>query len=164
MKSIRNESRVYEVISLTKDLYFPKAWGWSPNSNYFLLGGLRAVAQTIYYDVNLTLTLLYFIYLFSLVPRIMTEERYRMVLQKYYFNSTVVRKLKASAPSMRKFLYPIHEHWHKWRASAYIIVLLSECRGLLRTEHRIKHENMIDQDGSVPTQYRKEFEATEFYG
>nr|AVN68287.1 NADH dehydrogenase subunit 1 [Rhyparobia grandis] len=37
--------------------------GWSSNSNYSLLGGLRAVAQTISYEVSLALILLSFIFL-----------------------------------------------------------------------------------------------------
>lgn len=36
--------------------------GWASNSNYALLGGLRAVAQTISYEVSLVLLLLSFIY------------------------------------------------------------------------------------------------------
>nr|YP_010400229.1 NADH dehydrogenase subunit 1 [Mesembrina meridiana]UQS75928.1 NADH dehydrogenase subunit 1 [Mesembrina meridiana] len=37
--------------------------GWSSNSNYALLGGLRGVAQTISYEVSLALVLLSFIFL-----------------------------------------------------------------------------------------------------
>nr|AOY39226.1 NADH dehydrogenase subunit 1 [Helophorus sp. BMNH 724835] len=37
--------------------------GWSSNSNYALLGGLRAVAQTISYEVSLSLILLSFLFL-----------------------------------------------------------------------------------------------------
>lgn len=37
--------------------------GWSSNSNYALLGGIRAVAQTISYEVSLRLILLSFLYL-----------------------------------------------------------------------------------------------------
>nr|QNE85849.1 NADH dehydrogenase subunit 1 [Platypalpus cursitans] len=37
--------------------------GWSSNSNYALLGGLRAVAQTISYEVSLALILLSFMFL-----------------------------------------------------------------------------------------------------
>nr|AUJ22879.1 NADH dehydrogenase subunit 1 [Apocephalus antennatus] len=37
--------------------------GWASNSNYALLGGLRAVAQTISYEVSLALVLLSFIFL-----------------------------------------------------------------------------------------------------
>nr|YP_010946283.1 NADH dehydrogenase subunit 1 [Allacta hainanensis]WGO57001.1 NADH dehydrogenase subunit 1 [Allacta hainanensis] len=37
--------------------------GWSSNSNYSLLGGLRAVAQTISYEVSLALILLSFVLL-----------------------------------------------------------------------------------------------------
>nr|AFU51400.1 NADH dehydrogenase subunit 1 [Neopanorpa pulchra] len=39
--------------------------GWSSNSNYALLGGLRAVAQTISYEVSLALLLLSFVFLIS---------------------------------------------------------------------------------------------------
>jgi NADH-ubiquinone oxidoreductase chain 1 len=37
--------------------------GWSSNSNYALLGGLRAVAQTISYEVSLALIILSIIFL-----------------------------------------------------------------------------------------------------
>nr|YP_009653368.1 NADH dehydrogenase subunit 1 [Gasterophilus haemorrhoidalis]YP_009653381.1 NADH dehydrogenase subunit 1 [Gasterophilus inermis]QCG71500.1 NADH dehydrogenase subunit 1 [Gasterophilus haemorrhoidalis]QCG71514.1 NADH dehydrogenase subunit 1 [Gasterophilus inermis] len=37
--------------------------GWSSNSNYALLGGLRAVAQSISYEVSLALILLSFVFL-----------------------------------------------------------------------------------------------------
>lgn len=37
--------------------------GWSSNSNYSLLGGLRSIAQTISYEVRLTLILLSYIFL-----------------------------------------------------------------------------------------------------
>jgi len=37
--------------------------GWSSNSNYALLGGLRAVAQTISYEVRMALILLCFVFL-----------------------------------------------------------------------------------------------------
>lgn len=39
--------------------------GWSSNSNYALLGGLRAVAQTISYEVRLILLILSFIFLIN---------------------------------------------------------------------------------------------------
>nr|AYQ18993.1 NADH dehydrogenase subunit 1 [Lampyridae sp. 2 ACP-2013] len=39
--------------------------GWSSNSNYSLLGGLRCVAQTISYEVSLALILLSFLFLIS---------------------------------------------------------------------------------------------------
>lgn len=39
--------------------------GWSSNSNYSLLGGLRCVAQTISYEVRLALILLRFLVLIS---------------------------------------------------------------------------------------------------
>nr|YP_010981255.1 NADH dehydrogenase subunit 1 [Pselliophora bifascipennis]WOE90385.1 NADH dehydrogenase subunit 1 [Pselliophora bifascipennis] len=37
--------------------------GWSSNSNYALLGGLRAVAQTISYEVSMALIMLCFVFL-----------------------------------------------------------------------------------------------------
>jgi len=51
--------------------------GWSSNSNYALLGGLRAVAQTISYEVSLALTLLSFVFLvggFNLTQFILYQE------------------------------------------------------------------------------------------
>lgn len=39
--------------------------GWSSNSNYSILGGLRSVAQTISYEVSLSLILLSFLFLTS---------------------------------------------------------------------------------------------------
>nr|WKU84117.1 NADH dehydrogenase subunit 1 [Rhinoprosopa nasuta] len=39
--------------------------GWSSNSNYALLGGLRSVAQTISYEVSLGLILLSFVFLIN---------------------------------------------------------------------------------------------------
>ena len=49
------------IISL--GVYTVLVAGWSSNSNYALLGGLRAVAQTISYEVRLALILLSFIFL-----------------------------------------------------------------------------------------------------
>nr|YP_010895157.1 NADH dehydrogenase subunit 1 [Iteaphila macquarti]WJW73683.1 NADH dehydrogenase subunit 1 [Iteaphila macquarti] len=49
--------------------------GWSSNSNYALLGGLRAVAQTISYEVSLALILLSFVFLIG---------NYNMVNFMYY--------------------------------------------------------------------------------
>ena len=37
--------------------------GWSSNSNYSLLGGLRAIAQTISYEVRFVLILISYIFL-----------------------------------------------------------------------------------------------------
>ena len=45
--------------------------GWSSNSNYALLGGLRAIAQTISYEVSLIFIILSFIFLI---------ERYNLVI------------------------------------------------------------------------------------
>nr|WKU83844.1 NADH dehydrogenase subunit 1 [Ceriana alboseta] len=49
--------------------------GWSSNSNYALLGGLRSVAQTISYEVSLALILLSFVFLIN---------NYNMVSFYYY--------------------------------------------------------------------------------
>nr|YP_010533723.1 NADH dehydrogenase subunit 1 [Sabethes bipartipes]UXX46874.1 NADH dehydrogenase subunit 1 [Sabethes bipartipes] len=49
------------ITSMT--VYMVMIAGWSSNSNYALLGGLRAVAQTISYEVSLALILLSFIFL-----------------------------------------------------------------------------------------------------
>nr|WKU83754.1 NADH dehydrogenase subunit 1 [Allograpta obliqua] len=51
--------------------------GWSSNSNYALLGGLRSVAQTISYEVSLALILLSFVFLIN---------NYNM-LSFYYYQS-----------------------------------------------------------------------------
>nr|YP_010448651.1 NADH dehydrogenase subunit 1 [Sinelater perroti]UTS56939.1 NADH dehydrogenase subunit 1 [Sinelater perroti] len=52
--------------------------GWSSNSNYSLLGGLRSVAQTISYEVSLALILMSFFVLISSLSI--------MDLEKYQFN------------------------------------------------------------------------------
>nr|QBZ37561.1 NADH dehydrogenase subunit 1 [Ceruchus minor] len=39
--------------------------GWSSNSNYAMLGGIRSVAQTISYEVSLSLVLISFLFLIS---------------------------------------------------------------------------------------------------
>nr|UEK75544.1 NADH dehydrogenase subunit 1 [Allograpta javana] len=49
--------------------------GWSSNSNYALLGGLRSVAQTISYEVSLALILLSFVFLIN---------SYNMLMFYYY--------------------------------------------------------------------------------
>nr|AVN68321.1 NADH dehydrogenase subunit 1 [Ectobiidae sp. Z140] len=48
---------------LSMGVYSVMVAGWSSNSSYSLLGGLRAVAQTISYEVSLALILLSFIFL-----------------------------------------------------------------------------------------------------
>nr|YP_010946582.1 NADH dehydrogenase subunit 1 [Margattea concava]WGO57300.1 NADH dehydrogenase subunit 1 [Margattea concava] len=47
---------------LSLGVYTVVVAGWSSNSNYSLLGGLRAVAQTISYEVSLGLVMLSFIF------------------------------------------------------------------------------------------------------
>nr|YP_010265782.1 NADH dehydrogenase subunit 1 [Coquillettidia nigricans]UIS24536.1 NADH dehydrogenase subunit 1 [Coquillettidia nigricans] len=51
----------FSVISM--GVYAVMVAGWSSNSNYALLGGLRAVAQTISYEVSLVLILLSLVFL-----------------------------------------------------------------------------------------------------
>nr|WRO45259.1 NADH dehydrogenase subunit 1 [Majangella moultoni] len=53
------------LICTSMGVYTVMLAGWSSNSNYALLGSLRAVAQTISYEVSLALVLLSFIFLIS---------------------------------------------------------------------------------------------------
>nr|ASY98274.1 NADH dehydrogenase subunit 1 [Orthodera ministralis] len=53
------------LVCTSMGVYTVMLAGWSSNSNYALLGGLRAVAQTISYEVSLALILLSFIFLIS---------------------------------------------------------------------------------------------------
>nr|QNP10083.1 NADH dehydrogenase subunit 1 [Ochthebius perpusillus] len=52
--------------------------GWSSNSNYSLLGGMRSVAQTISYEVSLSLILLCFLFMILTL-----ELNYFFIYQKY---------------------------------------------------------------------------------
>lgn len=54
---------VFFLCCLSVGVYPIMVAGWSSNSNYALLGGLRAVAQTISYEVRLVLNLLSLIFL-----------------------------------------------------------------------------------------------------
>nr|ADA69773.1 NADH dehydrogenase subunit 1 [Eurydice pulchra] len=49
---------IYVLCCLSLGVYPTLGAGWASNSKYSLLGGLRAVAQTISYEVSLALTLL----------------------------------------------------------------------------------------------------------
>lgn len=51
--------------------------GWASNSNYALLGGLRAIAQTISYEVSLVFIMLFFIFII---------ERYNLLSFNIYQN------------------------------------------------------------------------------
>nr|ASY97988.1 NADH dehydrogenase subunit 1 [Taumantis sigiana] len=53
------------LVCTSMGVYTVMLAGWSSNSNYALLGGLRAVAQTISYEVSLALIMLSFIFLIS---------------------------------------------------------------------------------------------------
>nr|YP_010946985.1 NADH dehydrogenase subunit 1 [Symplocodes ridleyi]WGO57742.1 NADH dehydrogenase subunit 1 [Symplocodes ridleyi] len=54
---------IFFLACLSLGVYSVMIAGWSSNSSYALLGGLRAVAQTISYEVSLALILLSFIFL-----------------------------------------------------------------------------------------------------
>uniref|UniRef100_A0AAU8L241 NADH-ubiquinone oxidoreductase chain 1 n=1 Tax=Cyphochilus crataceus TaxID=1453293 RepID=A0AAU8L241_9SCAR len=54
---------LYFLCCSSLGVYAVMVAGWSSNSNYALLGGIRAVAQTISYEVSLSLILLSFLYL-----------------------------------------------------------------------------------------------------
>nr|UFZ12864.1 NADH dehydrogenase subunit 1 [Chloroniella peringueyi] len=56
---------LYFLCCMSLGVYTVMIAGWSSNSNYALLGGLRAVAQTISYEVSLALILMSFILLIS---------------------------------------------------------------------------------------------------
>nr|VFU78776.1 NADH dehydrogenase subunit 1 [Proasellus jaloniacus] len=58
-----NLSVVFMMCCLGAGVYALLAAGWASNSKFALLGGLRAVAQTISYEVNFSLVLLSFIVL-----------------------------------------------------------------------------------------------------
>nr|VFU78871.1 NADH dehydrogenase subunit 1 [Proasellus rectus] len=58
-----NLSVVFMMCCLSVGVYALLAAGWASNSKFALLGGLRAVAQTISYEVNFSLILLSFIVL-----------------------------------------------------------------------------------------------------
>nr|QJD07245.1 NADH dehydrogenase subunit 1 [Choroterpides apiculata (nomen nudum)] len=54
---------LYFLACTSMGVYTVLVAGWSSNSNYALLGGLRAVAQTISYEVSLAIILLSFVFL-----------------------------------------------------------------------------------------------------
>nr|YP_009338608.1 NADH dehydrogenase subunit 1 [Chloronia mirifica]ANT70545.1 NADH dehydrogenase subunit 1 [Chloronia mirifica] len=56
---------LFFLCCLSLGVYTVMIAGWSSNSNYALLGGLRSVAQTISYEVSLALILMSFILLIS---------------------------------------------------------------------------------------------------
>nr|QEX96220.1 NADH dehydrogenase subunit 1 [Sphaeroma terebrans] len=58
-------SVVFVLCCLSAGVYPTLGAGWSSNSKYSLLGSLRAVAQTISYEVSLAITLLSFLILVS---------------------------------------------------------------------------------------------------
>nr|YP_010737966.1 NADH dehydrogenase subunit 1 [Frontopsylla spadix]YP_011004275.1 NADH dehydrogenase subunit 1 [Frontopsylla diqingensis]WEQ92376.1 NADH dehydrogenase subunit 1 [Frontopsylla spadix]WPS93650.1 NADH dehydrogenase subunit 1 [Frontopsylla diqingensis] len=53
-----NLGMLYFMCCLSVGVYLVMFSGWSSNSNYAMLGGLRAVAQTISYEVSLALILM----------------------------------------------------------------------------------------------------------
>nr|WEG23097.1 NADH dehydrogenase subunit 1 [Zenillia sp. 2 HNL-2023a] len=58
-----NLGMLFFLCCMSLGVYTVMIAGWSSNSNYALLGGLRAVAQTISYEVSMALILLSFIFL-----------------------------------------------------------------------------------------------------
>nr|YP_006503869.1 NADH dehydrogenase subunit 1 [Elodia flavipalpis]AFA46599.1 NADH dehydrogenase subunit 1 [Elodia flavipalpis] len=58
--------------------------GWSSNSNYALLGSLRAVAQTISYEVSLALILMSFIFLIGSYNMLMFY-KYQMYIWFFFY-------------------------------------------------------------------------------
>nr|YP_009511987.1 NADH dehydrogenase subunit 1 [Aristeus virilis]AXI97913.1 NADH dehydrogenase subunit 1 [Aristeus virilis] len=58
-----NMSTLFFLCCTSLGVYTTMSAGWSSNSKYSLLGSLRAVAQTISYEVSLALVLLSFIFL-----------------------------------------------------------------------------------------------------
>nr|ASY97961.1 NADH dehydrogenase subunit 1 [Gongylus gongylodes] len=58
-----NLGMFFFLVCSSMSVYTVMLAGWSSNSNYALLGGLRALAQTISYEVSLALVLLSFIFL-----------------------------------------------------------------------------------------------------
>nr|QNP10018.1 NADH dehydrogenase subunit 1 [Aulacochthebius sp. IBE<ESP> RA1155] len=58
-----NLSIIFFLCVSSLSVYTIMIAGWSSNSNYSLLGGLRSVAQTISYEVSLSLILLSFLFL-----------------------------------------------------------------------------------------------------
>nr|WPN85837.1 NADH dehydrogenase subunit 1 [Melinda sp.] len=58
--------------------------GWSSNSNYALLGGLRGVAQTISYEVSLALVMLSFVFLIGSYNMLMFY-KYQMFIWFLFF-------------------------------------------------------------------------------
>nr|AVN67854.1 NADH dehydrogenase subunit 1 [Polyphaga aegyptiaca] len=57
-----NYGLLFFLCCMSMSVYTIMIAGWSSNSNYALLGGLRAVAQTISYEVSLALILLSFVF------------------------------------------------------------------------------------------------------
>nr|AMW68033.1 NADH dehydrogenase subunit 1 [Drepanepteryx phalaenoides] len=58
-----NLGLIFFLCCTSMGVYTTMISGWSSNSNYALLGGLRAIAQTISYEVSMALLLLCFIIL-----------------------------------------------------------------------------------------------------
>nr|YP_009175377.1 NADH dehydrogenase subunit 1 [Neuronema laminatum]AKZ17625.1 NADH dehydrogenase subunit 1 [Neuronema laminatum] len=60
-----NLGLLFFLCCMSMSVYTIMISGWSSNSNYALLGGLRAIAQTISYEVSMALLLLCFIILIN---------------------------------------------------------------------------------------------------
>nr|AND97170.1 NADH dehydrogenase subunit 1 [Theopompa sp. FY-2016a] len=60
-----NLGLLFFLVCTSLGVYTVMLAGWSSNSNYALLGGLRAIAQTISYEVSLALILLSFVFMIN---------------------------------------------------------------------------------------------------
>nr|YP_010277771.1 NADH dehydrogenase subunit 1 [Cylindromyia intermedia]UHY94312.1 NADH dehydrogenase subunit 1 [Cylindromyia intermedia] len=69
---------------LSLGVYSVMVAGWSSNSNYALLGGLRAVAQTISYEVSLALIMMSFIFLIGSFNLLMFY-KYQLFIWFFFF-------------------------------------------------------------------------------
>nr|ALO70671.1 NADH deshydrogenase subunit 1 [Lucifotychus sp. 1 EF-2015] len=58
-----NYSILFILCCSSLSVYFVMIAGWSSNSNYSMLGGMRAIAQTISYEVSLMIILMSFLFL-----------------------------------------------------------------------------------------------------
>nr|ARX95739.1 NADH dehydrogenase subunit 1 [Protochauliodes biconicus] len=73
-----NLGLLYFLCCLSMGVYTVMIAGWSSNSNYAMLGGLRAVAQTISYEVSLALILM------SLILMINSFSFVSLFMYQYY--------------------------------------------------------------------------------
>nr|YP_003495091.1 NADH dehydrogenase subunit 1 [Hypoderma lineatum]ADD21039.1 NADH dehydrogenase subunit 1 [Hypoderma lineatum]ADM47626.1 NADH dehydrogenase subunit 1 [Hypoderma lineatum] len=78
-----NLGLLFFMCCISLGVYSVMVAGWSSNSNYALLGGLRAVAQTISYEVSLALVLMSFMFLIGGFNMLMFS-KYQMFLWFFF--------------------------------------------------------------------------------